>query len=182
MNVSDGKLEGTYIQNNGNATFTNVEMAAGDASNYGAINKAGATTKYDNVNIVSAGGGIGVTGGAQVVFNSGSVYVDSISTSGRYNVYAVGEGTKVVINDGTFSFSKTHNQKRAYIYADEGATVIVNGGTFGPASTRSGYTAGILGEGTVVIKGGTFGFNPSRWVADGYEAVPSGNTWTVVAK
>ncbi len=182
MNVSDGKLEGTYIQNNGNATFTNVEMAAGDASNYGAINKAGATTEYNNVNIVSAGGGIGVTGGAKVVFNSGSVYVDSSSTSGRYVIYTDGAGSEIVINDGTFSWNTAKNNKRAYIYAAADTTVIVNGGNFGPASTRSGYTTGILGEGTVIIKGGTFGFNPSAWVADGYEAVQNGSTWTVSAK
>ena len=182
MNVSDGKLEGTYIQNNGNATFTNVEMAAGDASNYGAINKAGATTEYNNVNIVSAGGGIGVTGGAKVVFNSGSVYVDSSSTSGRYVIYTDGAGSEIVINDGTFSWNTAKNNKRAYIYAAADTTVIVNGGNFGPASTRSGYTTGILGEGTVIIKGGTFGFDPSAWVAEGYEAVKDGSTWTVSAK
>lgn len=182
MNVSDGKLEGTYIENNGDATFTNVEMAAGDANNYGAINNAGATTEYNNVNIVSAGGGIGVTGGAKVVFNSGSVYVDSSSTSGRYVIYTEGAGSKIVINDGTFSWNTAKNNKRAYIYAAADTTVIVNGGNFGPASTRSGYTTGILGEGTVIIKGGTFGFDPSAWVAEGYEAVKDGSTWTVSAK
>lgn len=182
MNVSDGKLEGTYIQNNGDATFTNVEMAAGDTNNYGAINKAGATTEYNNVNIVSAGGGIGVTGGAKVVFNSGSVYVDSSSTSGRYVIYTEGAGSEIVINDGTFSWNTAKNNKRAYIYAAADTTVIVNGGNFGPASTRSGYTTGILGEGTVIIKGGTFGFDPSAWVAEGYEAVKDGSTWTVSAK
>lgn len=182
MNVSDGELEGTYIQNNGDATFTNVKMAAGDANNYGAINKAGATTEYNNVNIVSAGGGIGVTGGSKVVFNSGSVYVDSISTSGRYVIYTEDAGSEIVINDGTFSWNTAKNNKRAYIYAAAGTTVIVNGGNFGPASTRSGYTTGILGEGTVIIKGGTFGFDPSEWVAEGYEAVKDDSTWTVSAK
>ena len=94
----------------------------------------------------------------------------------------VGEGTEVTINDGTFTFSSTQNQKRAYIYAGAGAKVIVNGGTFGKASTRSGYTAGILGDGTVIITGGTFGFDPSNWVADGYEAVVDGENWKVQAE
>ena len=71
--------------------------------------------------------------------------------------------------------------KRAFIYADSGVTVIVNGGNFGPASSRTGYTAGILGEGTVIIKGGTFGFDPSTWVAEGYVAVKDGSVWNVVA-
>ena len=122
--------------------------------------------------------------GAKVEFNSGSVYVDSASTSGRYLFYAEGAGSEITINDGEFGFSPTKNQKRAYIYAADGTTVYVNGGTFGPASTRSGYTAGILtgGSGKVIITGGTFGFNPSAWVADGYVATKSGSTWTVSAQ
>ena len=116
------------------------------------------------------------------MFNSGSVYVDSSSTSGRYVIYTDGAGSEIVINDGTFSWNTAKNNKRAYIYAAADTTVIVNGGNFGPASTRSGYTTGILGEGTVIIKGGTFGFDPSAWVAEGYEAVKDGSTWTVSAK
>ena len=86
------------------------------------------------------------------------------------------------IISGNFDFNKTQNQKRAYIYAGEGTTVYVKGGTFGKASTRSGYTAGILGDGKVIITGGTFGFNPTKWVASGYKAVKDGSTWTVVAE
>ena len=90
----------------------------------------------------------------------------------------------ITINGGNFAdFTKTtQNQKRAYIYAGEGTTVYVNGGTFGKASTRSGYTAGILGTGNVVIKGGTFGFDPSAWVADGYTAINNNGTYYVVSE
>ena len=105
--------------------------------------------------------------------------VNTTSTSGRYNIYAVGEGTIVTIKDGEFSFSSTLNQKRAYIYAGSGATVYVKGGNFGKASTRDGYTAGILGDGKVVITGGTFMFNPTQWVANGYTATENNGTWTV---
>ena len=168
-----------YIQNNGVAEIKNGTVNSGDAGNYGVISAAGSKTTLDNVTINSEGGGIAAINGAQVVFNSGSVDVSSTSTSGRYNVYAVGEGTVVTINGGEFSFSKTQNQKRAYIYADDGATVEVKGGNFGPASTRSGYTAGILGDGNVIITGGTFGFNPTNWVAAGYAATESNGTWTV---
>lgn len=168
------------IDNSGKATLTDIDMKAGSPADYAAIGRAGSYTEFNNVNIESAGGGIGIDGG-KAVFNSGSVAVNSKSTSGRYIFYIVGEGSELVINDGTFSFSKTLNQKRAYIYAGAGTTVIVNGGTFGPASARSGYTAGILGDGTIIIKGGTFGFNPSAWVAEGYEAVKDGSVWTVKA-
>ena len=159
-------------------------MNAGSAADYAAVSAAGAETTYNEFELDSAGGGIGAVGGAEVTFNSGSVAVNTTSTSGRYNFYAEGAGTVITINGGEFSFSTTLNQKRAYIYAGAGTTVYVNGGTFGPASTRSGYTAGILtgGDGKVIITGGTFGFDPSTWVADGYEAVKSGTTWTVSAK
>jgi len=182
LNVSNGNVEATYIENNGEVTFTDVEMKAGSPSDYACINLAGSVAEYNDVNLDSAGGGIAAVDGAQVVFNSGSVAVNTTNTSGRYNFYTQGAGSVITINGGEFSFSKTLNQKRAYVYAGAGTTVYINGGTFGPASTRSGYTAGILGEGTVIITGGTFGFNPSNWVADGYEAVQDGTTWTVVAK
>lgn len=172
--VNDGKT----VVINGN----NKKLNAGSSKDYAGIARNGATTTYNDVNVVSAGGGIGATGGSEVIFNSGSVYIDSASTSGRYVFYTEGEGTVITINGGEFSWDSTDNQKRAYIYAEAGTTVYVKGGEFGKASTRSGYTAGILGSGNVVITGGTFGFDPSTWVAEGYEAVKSGTTWTVSAK
>ncbi len=168
------------FDNYGEAVLNDVVIDAGSAADYS--NRtigAGANTEYNDVEINSKGGGIAAADGAQVTFNSGSVYVDTASTSGRYIFYAEGAGTVITINGGSFSWDKNDNQKRAYIYAGEGTTVYVTGGTFGKASTRSGYTAGILGPGNVVITGGTFGFDPSAWVAGGYEAVKSGSTWTV---
>ena len=87
----------------------------------------------------------------------------------------------LTINDGEFDFANKP-LKRAYVYAGAGTTVYINGGTFGTAADRDGYRAGILGDGTVVITGGTFGFDPTNWVAAGYEAVQNGATWTVQAK
>ena len=173
------------LQNNGNATLDGVEMNAGSPADYSNITRGeDAKTEYNNVTVNSAGGGVAAADGAEVVFNSGSVAVNTTSTSGRYLFYAVGEGTVITINGGDFAdFTKTsQNQKRAYIYAEAGTTVYVNGGTFGKASTRSGYTAGILGAGDVIITGGTFGFDPSAWVATGYKVVKNGNTWHVVAE
>lgn len=161
--------------------LNNVTMNAGSAADYAGISREGSVTVYNDVNLTSKGGGVAAADGAQVTFNAGSVYVDTASTSGRYIFYAVGNGTVITINDGTFSWDKNDNQKRAYIYAEAGTTVYVNGGTFGAASTRSGYTAGILGPGTIVITGGTFGFDPTEWVADGYVATEANGVWTVSA-
>ena len=186
LNVENGKLTstGAALENYGDAELSDVVVEAGSPTDYALISKADSTTVYENVDITSAGGGIGAVDGASVTFESGSLAVNTTSTSGRYLFYAEGAGTEITINDGDFSFSKTLNQKRAYIYAGDGTTVYVNGGNFGPASTRSGYTAGILtnGTGKVVITGGTFGFDPSAWVAEGYVATKSGTTWTVTAE
>ncbi len=168
------------LTNNGNATLNNVTMNAGTPESYSNITIGdNAETVYNNVTIVSGGGGIAAAGGAKVVFNSGEVYLDSASTSGRYNFYAQDEGSIIIINDGTFGFNPNKNTKRAYICAMAGTTVYVNGGNFGAASSRSEYSSGITGAGTVIITGGTFGFDPSNWVADGYEVVKEGSTYTV---
>ena len=173
------------FENYGSAELTDIVVDAGTpgyvAYGYGIIGQAGSTTILNNVTLESKNGAIGALNGAYVEVNGGTIEVDSQSTSARYHVYAVGEGTKVVINDGNFDFNKTQNQKRAYAYVGAGATLEINGGTFGTASSRSGYTAGLLGEGTIIITGGTFGFDPSAWVADGYQAVKTGSVWVVSA-
>lgn len=184
LDISGGTIdvEAAGLQNSGTATLTDVKMEAGTPGDYSNITLGkDASTTYTDVEVVSNGGGIGAANGAEVVFNSGSVYVDTASTSGRYIFYAEGEGTVITINGGEFSWDSADNQKRAYVYAGVGTTVNITGGTFGKASTRSGYTAGILGEGTVIITGGTFGFDPTNWVATGYVATESNGVWTVAA-
>lgn len=168
------------LQNYGEATLTDVDVKAGSTADYGVILYGGSNTEFNNADITSAGGAVGMRDGAVAEFNSGKVYVDSASTSARYCFYLTGEGTTLTINGGNFSWDKNDNQKRAYVYADAGTTVNITGGTFGKASTRSGYTTGIMGEGTVVITGGTFGFNPTAWVASGYQAIKDGENWIVL--
>ncbi len=185
LDITNGTIdvEAAGLENSGTATLNNVKMEAGTAGDYSNITRGeDASTTYDDVEVVSNGGGIGATSGAEIVFNSGSIYVDSASTSGRYIFYAEGEGTTITINGGEFSWDPAGNQKRAYVYAGTGTTVKITGGTFGKASTRSGYTEGILGTGTVIITGGTFGFNPSAWVAPGCVATENAGIWTVTAQ
>lgn len=169
------------FENYGEATLTDMTLTAGSASDYGFRGiGSDSVTVLNDVEFVSGGGAIGAANGAEVTVNSGTYHVDSASTSGRYLIYTEGEGTKVVVNGGTYSWDKADNQKRAYVYAGVGTTVEINGGTFGKASTRSGYTAGILGDGSVIITGGTFGFDPSAWVATGYQAIKNDSIWYVV--
>ena len=169
----------------GNEVVLNMngqKITSGSPSDYGVIALDDSEVVINDGEIVSEGGGVAAVNGANVTFNGESLAVNTTSTSGRYLFYTEGAGSVITINGGTFSFSSTLNQKRAYVYAGAGTTVYINGGTFGKASTRSGYTAGILGSGTVIITGGTFGFDVTKWVAEGYQAVKSGSTWTVSAK
>ena len=180
--IDDIKTNGVALEVDGkkvNVDMNGNNVVAGSDVNYAMIFDNGSEISIEESGLQSQGGGIGVVGGSNLVFNSGVVNVNSTTTNPRYNFYVVGNST-TVINDGSFDIAKL-SLKRAYVYASAGSTVIINGGTFGKASTRSGYTAGILGDGEVIIYGGKFGFDPSNWVAEGYSAIQSGKTWYVVA-
>ncbi|MBQ2857044.1 MAG: hypothetical protein IJB61_07810 [Bacteroides sp] len=181
--TEDLSLEGNGLDVKSDFIY-NIEdgktLTSGSASNYGIRVYSGTTTiNGGNGKIMSEGGGIGVINGAEVIFNSGNLEINTK----RYLFYLEGAGSTLTINDGNFDFNKTQNQKRAYICAMAGTKAYVKGGTFGKASTRSGYSAGILtyDDGEVIITGGTFGFDPTTWVADGYKAVKVGENWIVVA-
>ena len=179
------EMEGEQLRAQADAilNFNGNKVVAGSAADYGIVAYGeGVDLVINDADIDSKGGGVGAVNGANVVFNGDKLAVNSGSTSGRYLFYLEGAGSTITINEGEFSFSSTLNQKRAYIYAGAGTTAYVKGGTFGKASTRSGYTAGILGEGTVIITGGTFGFDPSAWVAPGYKVVKNGDKYYVVAE
>ena len=161
-----------------NIDMNGYKVTSGSDANYAFNAKNGAYVTISEANINSLGGGIGVTNGSNVTFDSGKIYVDTKSTSSRYAFYVVG-GSTVTINGGEFSWNTAKNNKRAYVYTDATSIVYITGGTFSKSSTpRQGY---ILGDGTVIITGGTFGFDPTAWVAEGYQAVKNGSTWTVSA-
>ncbi|MBQ5882254.1 MAG: hypothetical protein IIW70_05460, partial [Bacteroidales bacterium] len=176
-------VEVDYISAEGNFELNieeNVTLTSGSPANYAVIVRDGKTVINSDGEINALGGGIGVINGAEVIYNGGTLEVNTESTSARYNFYAEGQGSTITINDGEFSFSSTLNQKRAYVYAGVGTTVYINGGNFGKASSRSGYTDGIYGDGEIIITGGSFGFNPSKWVAPGYKAILDGGKYYVL--
>ena len=172
-----------YLQvDDANEVVLNFEDGAtlnsGTKDDYAVIARNKSEVTINNLDVKASAGGVAVTDGAKLIFNGKAVKVGQANTSARYNFYVV-NNSEVVINDGTFSFSTTN--RRAYVYVAAGSKVVINGGTFGKASTRDGYTAGIKGDGEVVIYGGTFGFDPTAWVAEGYQAVYDSvaKTWTV---
>lgn len=187
--LSNGTIdvEDVGFENFGDATFNNITLNAGTPGvqgyGYGMIAYANSTTTLNNVNLTSDNGAIAVVNkDAELVFNSGSVILNSANTSGRYVFYVEGTGHNVTINGGTFDIPNAKTHKRAYVYVDAGSTVTINGGDFGKASERKGYTTPFLGSGEVIVKGGSFSFNPTAWVADGYKAVKIGAKWQVVAE
>lgn len=155
--------------------FNGNEFNAGSTSssmNY-ALEVAG-EAEVDNANFTRAG--VAALDGGSVVFNSGTINHKPDRT-GRYIFCAIGEGSTITIKDGTF---KNDRSKNKYFGAWNGGTIIVEGGNFGGvASNDKVYTAN---GGKVIIKGGTFNFDPTAWLAEGYEAVNSGSTWTVQAE
>lgn len=129
---------------------------------------------FNDANFTRAG--IAALEGADVVFNSGLINHNPERTS-RYIFCVGGEGSTVTINGGTFTNDRVKN---SYFYAFDGGIIYVKGGTFnGVASNNNIVTAT---GGTVIITGGTFGFDPTKWVAEGYKAEKSGSTWTVSAE
>ena len=180
LNLNNMILDKDYVMNVGDLTLKDVVLNTSCAPyNYGVI--AYGDTTFENVTINTEAGGIAVGYGAQVTFNGGAININSLATSQRYNFYVFGEGTKVVIEDGDFSFEAY--RQRSYVCADAGAIVEIKGGTFGVAPNHSRWTYPIYeaNGGQVIITGGTFGFDPTEWVADGYVAVESNGVWTVSA-
>lgn len=119
--------------------------------------------------------GISADNGADVVFNSGKINHKPERTS-RYIFCAHHEGTKITIIDGEFTNDRAKN---SFFWADSNAIIYVKGGTYnGPASNNKIVTSN---GGQVIITGGTFNFDPTTWVAEGYQAVKNGSIWTVQA-
>ncbi|MEE0236005.1 MAG: DUF6562 domain-containing protein [Bacteroidales bacterium] len=157
--------------------MNNCELNAGSTSSstYYALEVQGENNVVINdANFTRAG--VVAEKGADVVFNSG-VITHNPERTGRYMFVANHEGTTITVNDGTFINNTSSNK---YFWADSNAIIYVKGGTYkGVASKTKIYTSN---GGKVIITGGTFNFDPTTWVAEGYQAVKSGSNWTVQPK
>lgn len=124
-----------------------------------------------NANFTRAG--IFASENANVEFENGTINHKPERTS-RY-IFAANSGATITVKDGTF---KNDRDKNSFFWADA-ATIVVKGGNFGGVASNKKVVTSNGGQ--VIIKGGTFNFDPTAWVAEGYQAVKSGSTWTVSA-
>ena len=199
LNISGGTVNSTAVNggaailNNGETIIENATIvgapsntATGTASYAVNTNGVGSKLVVKNTNI-SGRGAIGATNGTKVEVNGGTYHTPAVAWG--HAIYANGEGTEVIINDGTFSEgyeSKPDNWGMYQIYSGDKAKVIVNGGNFLPWDCANGYDLITATEGQIVISGGVFAENPSsqngkNYVAAGYHAVQMGDgMWHVI--
>ncbi len=175
VNNMKGSIEnwGTLYINN-----LNIEVKG---SKYGFHVKAGEVEINDLV-LNAERGGLNVQGG-KVTVNSGSVTSTAYGTNIGYLVYAASlESAEVIINGGDFRYEGAY-YRHGVLYAGQNASIVVNGGTFGKGGSNTSKTKWITAAngGTVTIYGGTFEFDPSAFVAEGYEAVQGADGWWTVS-
>lgn len=175
VNNMKGSIEnwGTLYINN-----LNIEVKG---SKYGFHVKAGEVEINDLV-LTAERGGLNVQGG-KVTVNSGSVTSTAYGTNIGYLVYAASlESAEVIINGGDFRYEGAY-YRHGVLYAGQNASIVVNGGTFGKGGSNTSKTKWITAAngGTVTIYGGTFEFDPSAFVAEGYEAVQGADGWWTVS-
>ena len=173
------------IENWGKLYINNLNIEV-KGYKYGFHVKAG-EVEINNLVLKAERGGVNVQGGkctinsADVVF-SGYYDKDQKKWLSGYLVYAGGDTSEVVINGGDFTYTGT-NAKQRVICAEYGAKVIVNGGKFGKGGKNVSQTWLWEREGgDIVIYGGSFQFDPSAFVAEGYQAVKGADGWWTVSQ
>ncbi len=115
---------------------------------------------------------------SSVTFDGGGIETQSGNNTSRYNFFV--NGGSLTIKGGDFKITRTSN---FYIYVAQGSTVKIEGGKFPvkPLANNADKDRYFVVEGSLTITGGEFGFDPTQWVADGYQAINENNTWTVSA-
>lgn len=154
----------------------NEIIAGGQGTNNYAFNLYGSNVVVENANL--NGAGFAVLDNSEVTVNSGAIAAHP-GKSGRNMFYVVGNST-VTVNEGNYTFDRTSCY---FVYVEAGSTCYINGGNyFKPLANNASKDSFVnnASQGTVVITGGTFNVDPTKWLAEGYEAQKIGKTWYVV--
>ncbi len=168
------------IENWGKLYINNLNIDV-QGTKYGFHVKDG-EVEINDLTLTAQRGGLNLQGG-KVTMNSGSVTTTSYGTNIGYLVYAASlTSAEVVINGGDFRYQAGY-YRHGVLYAGQNATIIVNGGTFGKggSNTKTKWITEANG-GDVIIKGGSFEFDPSDFVAEGYQVVKGSDGWWTVSK
>ncbi len=194
--TGDGTINTEFkgsIENWGKLYINNLNInVKGDT--YG-LHVKGGEAEINNLTLTAERGALNFRGGSTTVINSGSFsysgYYNSSWKSG-YMVYAVGVGTKVIINGGDFRYTGGNSGSQRVLCAQDGAVIEVYGGTFGKSGAKKKsswlyeYDANPdddIPAGTIIIYGGKFEFDPTGYgcLADGYQAVKGDDGWWTVS-
>ena len=181
---STGENGGSAIYNSKNATLNLNDASVVGASQSGnawpsyAINNYGTMT-IDNADITSTHGALSLYG--DTIINNANVVMNGFGGSSHV-FYIGGEGTDVVVNDGTYTHNGNVDGSLAYIMT--GTTMTINGGSFyasnggyglatytGSLRVNGGYFANAFLDwgGPISIAGGTFKVKPAeKYLATGY--------------
>ena len=180
--IGDGTIVNNMkgsIENWGKLYINNLNIEV-QGSKYGFHVKAG-EVEINDLTLNAQRGGLNIQGG-KVTVNSGSITSTAYGTNIGYLVYAASNtSAEVIINGGDFRYEGTY-YRHGVLYAGQNASIIVNGGTFGKGGSNTSKTKWITAAngGTVTIYGGSFEFDPTAWVAEGYEAVQGADGWWTV--
>ena len=169
------------IENWGRLYINNLNiMVVG--SKYGFHVKDGEVVIKD-LDLTAQRGGLSVQGG-KVTIDSGRITTTTPDSSYGigYLVYAGGT-SEVIINGGDFRYEGAY-YRHGVLYAGNNASITVYGGTFGKGGSNVARKPWLqtADNGTITIYGGSFEFDPSAFVAEGYEAIKGANGWWTVSK
>lgn len=193
--VEHDSFEKDYDTNAKYAFNTTVTVGTGEVRTIDLSEKDIDAGGYDGAVHATGGGQVTLTGEGNVVGNDDKRYAMA--------VWAEGDGSKVVINSGTYTNNKAAgntDDQMDLIYASEGGDIEINGGTFKCVTPK--WTLNIRdadhksGSSTITVKGGTFyEYDPSNsttespaanFVAEGYKVITEekadGTWYTVVPK
>lgn len=169
------------IENWGRLYINNLNIIVA-GSKYGFHVKDGEVVIKD-LDLTAQRGGLNVQGG-KVTVDSGRITTTTPDSSYGigYLVYAGGTA-EVIINGGDFRYEGAYN-RHGVLYAGNNASITVYGGTFGKGGSNVVKKPWLqtAGNGTITIYGGSFEFDPSAFVAEGYEAIKGANGWWTVSK
>ena len=169
------------IENWGNLYINNLSVDV-QGSKYGFHVKDGEVL-IEDLTVTAQRGGLNIQGG-KVTINNCSVTTTSYQQNIGYLVYAASNTkAEVIINGGEYTYIPGYG-RHGVLYAGANTTIVVNGGKFSKGGVNNSKTKWVTeaNGGNVEIYGGTFEFDPTTWLADGYQAIKGTDGWWTVSK